>query len=298
LALVVSLVGHALLAIVVVIFVVTRRGPPTVQPEDGSAAEAATVIDVEDEDTAAAQLAEMGEPGREDRVQGAAEAPAPAAIPTPQPADATPIIPAPKTTGPEAPSPPPTSSARAIPSGLATLPTPTGTSRAADPTGTAPPEHGGDGGGQGKRAPDVAGRFAKELPAVAIGVDGWHRAPTGDAGVVTVILTLGAEGKIDRNADLIEKPERAPPLLVESVRRAAHSLYMVLALPERPVGAGRVRLEVRATVSDVPPLHDGAEPKFDAGGYAKGRGSPFFVSSSGRKVVFEVKVLDVAPAAD
>lgn len=148
-----------------------------------------------------------------------------------------------------------------------------------------------------EKAPDLAARFTKELPRYAADIESWADADAGESEELAFEITLSETGRVVR-------PESEPPLpagpresaLTTSLRRAASALVTKLALPGEPVGAGVLRLKVRAKITDGPqrPAGDEIELAFSYDGATR-RGLGTFTLRSGRSVTFVVVVAAVQP---
>jgi hypothetical protein len=242
-------------------------------------------IDPEEHDTSDAVDELAGE-------KGAAAQPPPPVDPVDETAEPVPT-PAPR------PSPTAVSSASVKPALTPPpKPNPSGTSSAAASassgaaSGDAPPTP-GDGDGHAKKAPDLAARFTKELPAYAYPVAGWEELADGQGGSISFTITLDDRGKIVREGDPIPSKPPPPPALAESIRRTLGALRMTLALPGQPVRAGKLTVKVSASVVHGSPRPDIQKFRIESK-YEKRTGRAEFELESGLLVTFDVVVESVA----
>jgi hypothetical protein len=235
--------------------------------------------------------------------------------------------------------PPPTSSAepRAAEPG-ASRPNGVGARRAAVPSspsgtetggGSSPPEgataagagdpasSGAGGGPRRDRRPDVLERFSHELPSLAFGVSAWAALPPGESGPVTIVLALDERGEVALRGEAAIEADRCESARAdradarcahtraayESARRTVDALYGRFELPGARLGAGRVRLELVATLSgatgEAATPADGTDAPIELGSttIADRRASAHFVKSDGRRVDFALELLAAEPTS-
>lgn len=129
---------------------------------------------------------------------------------------------------------------------------------AAPATPAATSGEGGSFGAEGRAAVrDIGRAFTRALPAACVADRGWADLPPGDAGRLTIRVTLDDAGKITGwEPDGTASP---PPRLVATVKRTLAMLEAgTFALAKGSAGAGVAVLELRARVEDRTPDDDGS----------------------------------------
>jgi hypothetical protein len=152
---------------------------------------------------------------------------------------------------------------------------------------------GGEGsfGAEGEKAAsrDIGRAFTRALPAACVADAAWGKEPLGDAGRITIRVTLDERGKITG----WEPDGGAPPpaRLVATVKRTLAMLEAgTFALAKGEVGEGVAVLEIRATVEDAAPSgEEGAASAMRLEQHwQSGRGTAAFTQASGRRVAFVI----------
>lgn len=251
-----------------------------------------------------ARVADQSEGKEQPQGEGPAEAPAPLTpTPPPPPKEAPRAAPKPLSIpkAPPAPKPPAVEGPEMLV--LKTLDQATMVERTSGSTvGSSRAYEGGSTGAEGspasaggprvEHAPDLAARFTKELPRWAADVPAWQTASEGFTLERTVTIRLDETGHVDRSA-ASTKPEEEDALL-SSIERTLRALVTKLELPDHPVGAGTLVVQVRATVHDVPPREEGDEIALAFEYDKKQRnGKGTFTKRNGRSVEFTTKVVEV-----
>ena len=162
----------------------------------------------------------------------------------------------------------------------------------------APGASGGTGktGGQSGSAPDapanLAKAFTKAVTAATSRDPLWDELPTGEVGVVEVVITVDDEGHITASSQRDEK--HVPSPLDRLVRRTLALLRTGrFALSQSDARAGSETLRIAVTLSSGEPEEDYDDPRhtvslgFDPPSSAKA-GRAYFVHASGRH--FDAKV--------
>lgn len=205
--------------------------------------------------------------------------------PPPAPTDPAPLPPPPRPSAPARPKP--AASAPPAPSAAASSAPAASASAGAGGAGSGLSDQ--DGAGHALKAPDLAKRFTKELPAYAYAVPGWADVSDGDVGPVEITLFLNDRGKVLHDNLVIDEKPAPPPILVDSVKRAVRSLGMTLALPGHPVRAGSLKLTIRARVKHGAPRPDIQKFRIESDSTTKPSRAEFELES-GLLVVFEITV--------